>query len=355
MKECIDSALNQTYSDLEVIVCDDCSIDNSLEILNQYGKKIKVISNKIHSPIANHNQYNAIRNAFKVSSGDVIFLLDSDDVFKLDKVEKIMPYFKEMKVVMLQHKLSEIDRYSIETGRVRPLLNFTENHLQYIEDTGSILSLFAPTSSQVYSRAFLSINLEKIVEYSHQNVWTDLRLPYHAIFNGRIISLEDPLAYYRIHHSNDSSKLAQAKNYMTFLEECRDYFINVSKSYTKGFTLLEFPEMFRYSPILTNFCNFETLKQIAPSDSIFIWGAGEAGRAINQYLITKGIKVSGFIEGNELKHGEIIDNLEVFSEEILFEKTVSQLIISPFYEAGNIQGDLEKKFTSKIEIINPYV
>ena len=42
IKETIDSCLNQTYSDIEIIVIDDCSSDNTINILREYGEKIKL-------------------------------------------------------------------------------------------------------------------------------------------------------------------------------------------------------------------------------------------------------------------------------------------------------------------------
>jgi glycosyltransferase involved in cell wall biosynthesis len=46
IKECIESALNQTYKDMEIIAIDDGSKDNSLKILQQYSGRIRIISKK---------------------------------------------------------------------------------------------------------------------------------------------------------------------------------------------------------------------------------------------------------------------------------------------------------------------
>jgi len=46
LEECIESALNQTYQNIEIIAVDDGSTDNSLKILKKYSDKIKIISKK---------------------------------------------------------------------------------------------------------------------------------------------------------------------------------------------------------------------------------------------------------------------------------------------------------------------
>ena len=47
LKECLISAINQTYPDIEIIAVNDGSTDNSLEILKKYSNKVKLVSQKI--------------------------------------------------------------------------------------------------------------------------------------------------------------------------------------------------------------------------------------------------------------------------------------------------------------------
>ena len=63
LKECIDSALNQTYKDIEIIAVDDGSTDSSPEILKKYENKITTISKK------NGGTASALNAGIKVMSG----------------------------------------------------------------------------------------------------------------------------------------------------------------------------------------------------------------------------------------------------------------------------------------------
>ena len=82
LNSAVRSCLAQNYKKKEILIFDDKSTDNSLKILKKY-KKIKVFINKkkkfTTGPL---NQINGIKELFKKSKGEVIFLLDSDDCFK---------------------------------------------------------------------------------------------------------------------------------------------------------------------------------------------------------------------------------------------------------------------------------
>ena len=81
LTECINSIKKQTYRNIEIIIHDDESSDNSIKKINKY-KNIKIIRNKNRGKIGSYNQMNAYYRAFKKSSGKIIFFLDSDDIFK---------------------------------------------------------------------------------------------------------------------------------------------------------------------------------------------------------------------------------------------------------------------------------
>ena len=82
--DCIISLKNQTYSDIEILFHDDGSSDNSLEVVKKYSNII-VIENKIKTKYGSLNQLNAFRKMSEISSGEILFFLDSDDFFHKTK------------------------------------------------------------------------------------------------------------------------------------------------------------------------------------------------------------------------------------------------------------------------------
>jgi glycosyltransferase involved in cell wall biosynthesis len=73
LPEAIDSALQQTYSNTEVIVVDDGSKDASPDIITSYGNKIIAVLK------SNGGQASSMNAGFNESKGDIIIFLDSDD------------------------------------------------------------------------------------------------------------------------------------------------------------------------------------------------------------------------------------------------------------------------------------
>lgn len=84
--ECMDSLLNQTYSDFEIICVDDGSTDESLQILQEYAKldsRVKILTQQ--------NQYAGVarNNGLKMARGKYVIFLDSDDYFQVNMLEKL--------------------------------------------------------------------------------------------------------------------------------------------------------------------------------------------------------------------------------------------------------------------------
>jgi hypothetical protein len=90
--QAIESVLCQTYRNLELIVCDDGSTDNSREVIQGYADRdprVKLLCKR------NGGQASAFNTAFRESRGGVACLLDSDDLFEPDKLRQVVGVFRE--------------------------------------------------------------------------------------------------------------------------------------------------------------------------------------------------------------------------------------------------------------------
>ena len=87
IKKCLDSIINQTYENKEIIIIDDASTDNTLLEIEKYQDNdcIKTIKNK-----ENKGQAYSRNKAIKIASGDYIGFIDSDDYVEEDYYEKLI-------------------------------------------------------------------------------------------------------------------------------------------------------------------------------------------------------------------------------------------------------------------------
>lgn len=92
LERCVDAILTQTYSDLEVVLVDDGSSDNSLEICREYEKKDPRIK-AFHKE--NGGSSSARNVGIKEATGEYICFCDSDDYYEKDIIENLMKVFNE--------------------------------------------------------------------------------------------------------------------------------------------------------------------------------------------------------------------------------------------------------------------
>jgi glycosyltransferase involved in cell wall biosynthesis len=78
LKECLNSLINQTFKDIEIICVNDGSTDNSLNILNEYSQndnRIKVFNQSNSGAAISRN------NGIKEANGEYLAILDADDIY----------------------------------------------------------------------------------------------------------------------------------------------------------------------------------------------------------------------------------------------------------------------------------
>ena len=142
---CLDSLVNQTIDDYEIIAVDDCSTDNSLEILRtyeiKYSDKLKVIASSV-----NRKQGGAKNLGLEAAKGEWIGFIDSDDWITPDFYEKLLQRAKETGADMVGCDYHLTGEHSMAVGQVvcnnRPEQTGELNHEKYaslILDGGSLV------------------------------------------------------------------------------------------------------------------------------------------------------------------------------------------------------------------------
>lgn len=210
---CIDSVMEQMREDVEIIVYDDGSTDNSKNVLRQYSNQVKLIQRENAGKKPIFNQANAINEAFNNAAGKFIFLLDSDDAFLSQKIQRVIDCFHtDSNIVLVQHPFEEIDENGNKTGTIRPYLKKVEDPFSYIYRTHNLLGIFAQTSALAFRRTYLE-RILPLREDEYDAIWSDVRLTRQSIFYGEICTIREVLGQYRVHDTNDTRRL-EDRQYM---------------------------------------------------------------------------------------------------------------------------------------------
>ncbi len=229
----ISSCLNQTYPDVEVILYDDGSTDGSLEVIREFSDKIQIIARPNHKRGHCWNQINAVNEAFKLSTGEVIFLLDSDDWFFPDKIEKVMEVFrKQPGLAGVQHPFRLVNEEDEFIKKLKRPIFSEVDILSAIYHTKRQDFYFTQTSGLCFSRSFLQQALP-IQEDGLDLIAVDIRLSRMALFAGPVITLRDKLAAYRIHTKNHSSALKDKQYYQAYNTQNIEFFNRLARANNK--------------------------------------------------------------------------------------------------------------------------
>ncbi|MDR2901958.1 MAG: glycosyltransferase [Lactobacillales bacterium] len=245
LKEAIDSVLNQTFQDFELLIVDDSSTNkNTIKTLKSYqNEKIKVLSTSINSGAA------AARNlAIENAKGEYIAFIDSDDISFPERFEKQLAFFtKSPETDVLGTTFLEIPEKKIKKRITNPL-----ELKEFIIFKGCPFC----QSSVMLKKAILDKNniryRPNTIPAEDYALWMDLA--EHATF----ANLEDILVMYRL-HENSISKTQSLKQ----MEMCNRITVQKWKSY---FGLNE-----RQTHILLNAFNFKPIppQEIKELEEIF--------------------------------------------------------------------------------------
>ena len=116
---CLDSLVNQSLTDYEILAVDDCSTDDSFAIMKEYQEKYPEMFHAIHSPVNKH-QGGAKNIGLKMAKGEWIGFIDSDDWIIPDMYERLIHRAEETGADLVGCDYCLTDRHSMEIGQIVP-------------------------------------------------------------------------------------------------------------------------------------------------------------------------------------------------------------------------------------------
>ncbi|MBR0797158.1 glycosyltransferase family 2 protein [Bradyrhizobium jicamae] len=195
----IQSALDIRWPRVEVVVVDDGSTDNSMEVISAFADRIVAVSQ------TNVGQMQSCVNGFRRSTGDVVIFLDSDDALHPDIMREVAAAWSE-KASKFQFQMRAIDAAGHATGSVQPQF-FETPTPQQIREWAITAGVYPtpPGSGNAYPRWLV----EKVFNFKSDFVdrAPDSYLVTAAPALGDVITIAKPLVDYRVHGENHGAFL----------------------------------------------------------------------------------------------------------------------------------------------------
>ena len=226
LEERINSILNQTYQKFELIILDDKSTDNSLEVINKY-KDNPHISHIIINEENSGSAFKQWEKGIKLAKGNLIWIAESDDCCKLNFLEKNISNFILFPNLVISYSCSNTVNEDSVIGNKMQTKVFNKDLLfsgkafnkKYMYRGTAILN----ASAVVFKRE-ASLNVDK--KYIYYKSGGDRLFWMEIARQGDVFVMAEPLNYFRHHGNNTTSRcfyngtsFFEAKDTYDFIKE----------------------------------------------------------------------------------------------------------------------------------------
>lgn len=247
LKQRLESVFNQSYSNFEVILLDDCSTDNSQEILLEYAQSPKV-SHCVFNKVNSGNTFVQWQKGIQLAKGEYIWIAESDDYCEVDFLEKVSkPLFENKEVSLAYCQSNRANEFNQITGtwldhtqglkRGSVFLNdFTMEGSEFIQDF-LIYKNVIPNASAVLFRR------DKLIIKEHLNIDSCFRycgdwvFYFRFILDKKIAFISKPLNNFRFHNQSIIAKANKLNSLSNLIDlDClmlKDMIRHISKQKTR--------------------------------------------------------------------------------------------------------------------------
>lgn len=323
IEQTILSVINQTYSNLEYIIIDGASTDDTIEIIKRYEHKISFWISEPDTGL-----YDAYNKGIGMATGDIIGTIDSNDWYALDAVEKAVSYIEAHNV-----SWSYGDLITIDVNGVQEYCRGDRTMHRGIAQWFDFPTVFA--KKELYEK-YCSFDLQYKIFADME--WM-LRIRCH---NVPCCYVPHVMAYYRM---NGLSSIPQHTH--THLKESKRIFHRMGEKFAFGSKAREkikqvdgnFRE-YLYARYLTfrvikyQFAKrfLHELLRIKEKNCFVMWGAGAECHAILPLLKKISIMPRIFVDEDRKKQGKLIEEIMILSKENVAESDFVIISSNKFFQ-----------------------
>ena len=216
IRKCLESVINQTYKNLEIIVVNDGTKDNSMEIVREYLEDNRIIViNKENGGLSS-----ARNKGLEIATGDYISFVDSDDYLEKDLYSKLIEKVEDEDIIVFDSRyidtktqkiLQETKNVNIDSEKIKVLKNEKNNGLEYYFDLSVVVW------DKIYKRDFLKKYNLKFVEGI---IYEDIPWSYEVYLLAKKVKYLNMIGYnYQVNrensimHCSQNNKIKDKSNY----------------------------------------------------------------------------------------------------------------------------------------------
>ena len=208
LEYCMNSLVNQTVEDYEIIAVDDCSTDNSFEILQDYERRFPDKVHAIHSEV-NRHQGGAKNIGMKMAQGDWIGFIDSDDWITPDMYRKLIERAEATGADVAGCDYCLTNEHSMKVGQIVPNNKKDQSGVLDVHKRRSLILDGGSLVVKIYRRSMIIEN----------ELWfpEDIFYEDNALGNSYLVLakhfeyIEEPMYYYYQHNASTVHTISQRR------------------------------------------------------------------------------------------------------------------------------------------------
>ena len=225
LKERLDCIFGQTYPNIDVLLMDDCSSDNSRELLTSYAEKYPDKARILFNEKNSGGVFRQWAKGIQSAKGDLCWIAESDDFCERDFLECVLPAFEDRDVKLSYCRYCFVD----ENGRrneegfdaYMSAVSDDKWHHSYVNDAedevASALGIIntIPNASGAVFRRDVSLPVFEDEDWYRMKICGDWEFYLNVIKGGKVAYTADTTSYFRFHSNNSSAKTYTNDTYYT--------------------------------------------------------------------------------------------------------------------------------------------
>lgn len=381
LRQCLDSILNQTFQNFEIICIDDGSTDKSLEILEEYKRnddRFVIISQE------NSGAGMARNKGIETARGKYVQFLDGDDYFEVKMLEKLYNCAEKFDADIAVCSSRKVDENGvvIESGNPNFPLNLDLIHIEkpfnYKDFPEDIFTLIgAAPWNKLYKRNLIESNNLRYPKLIGPDDMCFVNMV--NVCAEKIVAIPDELINYRFnragsvqtYRANHAIDIIKAGIYIKEFLIKKNIYNLVENAYFKALKASvrweialcndeqyqkfekELKELLpndwkMFNPILRkDYITPEYIKKFIGNKRVMLWGASLFIRKVLEKETNKNPQILGVIDRNTASWGTMCGNYEIFPPEALETIKPDAVLLTVFSNNETLYEDMKKEFAEK--------